>query len=228
MKVTARAFALVLSIVGLWGSACSPSSSPNADPRGEGGRGSAAGSSGAAAPGAGGGGTGPRSEVGGTAGQGAGSGGERGGEAAGKGGSSPDPDPDPSPATSSGGTGGAGQAGSGGGAGGSYGSNSAGGTGGSTAGMMTSPPAVAPTGAAWGRAELCDTYCACMGSGNCKSRQPTDCANACKANAGKWNIPCRIEKCKSANKDYADQVTGSCASAAGIQGCWDQDKLTAP
>jgi hypothetical protein len=37
---------------------------------------------------------------------------------------------------------------------------------------------------------------------------------------------CRIEKCKSANKDYSDQVGGSCATSVGIQGCWDRSKLT--
>jgi hypothetical protein len=129
--------------------------------------------------------------------------------------------PDPDQPTATGGMTGPVASGGSSGAGGSAGN-------GGSAGGTTTPPVIVPMGAAWGRAELCDAYCACMGSGSCKSRQPADCANTCKTNAGRWNIPCRIEKCKSADKDYSDQVTGSCANAAGIQGCWDQDKLTAP
>jgi hypothetical protein len=93
-----------------------------------------------------------------------------------------------------------------------------------TGGMPAS--ASEPTGAAWGRAELCADYCKCMGSGKCTSRAPANCEATCKASAANWNIPCRIEKCRSANKDYADQVSGSCASAAGTQGCWNKDQLT--
>jgi hypothetical protein len=85
-----------------------------------------------------------------------------------------------------------------------------------------------PSGTAWGRSELCDAYCSCMGSGKCTGRSPSNCLATCMNSASNWNIPCRIEKCKSANKDYADQVSGSCATAAGIQGCWDRDKLIAP
>jgi hypothetical protein len=104
---------------------------------------------------------------------------------------------------------------------------------------ITAPPVVAalvaaggagggyvqPAGEAWGRSELCGTYCSCMGSGKCTGNQPSNCMATCMTNAGNWNLPCRIEKCKSANKDYADQVGGSCSTAAGSQGCWDKDKL---
>jgi hypothetical protein len=139
-------------------------------------------------------------------------------------------------------TGGSGSGGSGMGAAGTGGSGAggsamdhpdAGGTGGSagsasggTGGMA--PPGVEPTGAAWGRAELCSDYCNCMGSGKCTGKAPANCAATCKSNANNWNIPCRLEKCKSANKDYSDQISGSCASAAGAQGCWDKDVLTKP
>jgi len=84
---------------------------------------------------------------------------------------------------------------------------------------------VPPSGMAWGRAELCAEYCSCMGSGKCTGRQPANCMATCTGSAANWNIPCRIEKCKSANKDYSDQISGSCATAAGLQGCWDKDKL---
>jgi hypothetical protein len=115
-----------------------------------------------------------------------------------------------------------------GGRGGTGGAAATGGASGMTGAGGSAPPVTEPTGSAWGRAELCDSYCSCMGSGKCTSRNPSDCVNTCKANAAKWNIPCRLEKCKSANKDYVDQVSGSCASAAGVQGCWDKDKLTQP
>ena len=95
----------------------------------------------------------------------------------------------------------------------------AGGTTGSAGGY------VQPSGTAWGRTELCGEYCSCMGSGKCTGRQPSNCMSTCMSNAGNWNLPCRIEKCKSANKDYSDQVGGSCSTSAGIQGCWDKDKL---
>jgi hypothetical protein len=109
-----------------------------------------------------------------------------------------------------------------GGSGGSGGAKGSGGSGG-TAAMGTEP-----SGAAWGRAELCGDYCKCMGSGKCTGNAPSNCDATCKSNADNWNLPCRIEKCTSANKDYSDQISGSCASAAGSQGCWNKDVLTKP
>jgi hypothetical protein len=94
-------------------------------------------------------------------------------------------------------------------------------------GTGTPPPAppgpVATTGAAWGRTELCAQYCQCMTGGKCSS--PADCMNACRTSAGNWDLPCRLEKCISANRDYKDQVSGSCAGAVGTQACFDRDKL---
>jgi hypothetical protein len=103
-------------------------------------------------------------------------------------------------------------------------------------GSVVAPPAIvtvqaaavgvaAPSESPWGRSELCNAYCSCMGSGKCTDRNPSNCLSTCMSSAGNWNIPCRIEKCKSANKDYADQIGGSCATSVGIQGCWDKSKL---
>ncbi len=68
--------------------------------------------------------------------------------------------------------------------------------------------------------DLCKAYCDCMG-GPCKDNMPADCLNACKTQADKWDLCCRVNKCLTRPCDYMDQFVGDCKAAAGIQACLD-------
>jgi hypothetical protein len=69
--------------------------------------------------------------------------------------------------------------------------------------------------------ELCKAYCDCMG-GPCKDYMPADCMNACKSQADKWDLCCRLNKCLTRPCDYMDQFIGDCKAGAGIQACLDR------
>ncbi len=69
--------------------------------------------------------------------------------------------------------------------------------------------------------DLCKAYCDCM-SGPCSSNMPANCLATCKTQIDKWDICCRINKCKARPCDYSDQFTGDCKAAAGIQACLDK------
>ncbi len=71
--------------------------------------------------------------------------------------------------------------------------------------------------------QLCDTYCKCMGSGRCSSRNPSDCLNTCKRDGNKWALACRADKCRIAQTDYVDQIDGDCSAAVGIHACWNEE-----
>jgi hypothetical protein len=68
--------------------------------------------------------------------------------------------------------------------------------------------------------DLCKAYCDCMG-GLCKDYMPADCLIACKMQADKWDLCCRMNKCLTRPCDYMDQFVGDCKAAAGIQACLD-------
>jgi hypothetical protein len=72
-------------------------------------------------------------------------------------------------------------------------------------------------------AQLCAAYCSCMGSGKCTAKNPASCLATCKQEGGKWALGCRIDKCKIAQHDYADQTDGDCSAAVGINACWNAD-----
>jgi hypothetical protein len=88
------------------------------------------------------------------------------------------------------------------------------------------PPPVAPgtaTPPPGDLAQMCDTYCKCMGSGKCSSRTPNDCVNTCKRDGKSWALACRIDKCKISQTDYGDQTEGDCSAAIGIHACWNAE-----
>jgi hypothetical protein len=71
--------------------------------------------------------------------------------------------------------------------------------------------------------QLCTDYCACMGSGKCSGNNPQSCLATCKQNGAKWAVACRLDKCKIAQHDYADQIEGDCKAAIGINACWNAE-----
>jgi hypothetical protein len=60
-----------------------------------------------------------------------------------------------------------------------------------------------------------------MSTGKCSGNNPQSCLTTCKQNGARWAVACRLDKCKIAQHDYADQIEGDCKAAIGINACWD-------